>query len=422
MLIPGIRSRLEARFGKAIRYSKDCEVLAKSIEKNGLGRISVTTLKRLLGFAKDIEKPRLYTLDVLAGYLGYTDWSSLLADAAKPDAAISSAASVTVCEDENDANALQQQLVITYTTQSIDMSRVMALCRQFGKKPVITGFIIELINFAGKTKNLQFLKQLFTLPHVFNQQLHSQGQLYYIGQSLGIVLRSNPGLADELCDTYAKDPVAQLILIEWFVDEDYLNGYYGQLLDLYHLQRNKKIQDRIFYFSLKYTQCLHTGDIPGQQQYLKKLRSNRPGKGFHPIPAGRYYGICIAEDVFQPFNEQSDYYPACMHYIQANRYEDAITFLLFLVRYLYRKGKVDWISGLTHLFECSSSRRTGKEKTHWGVKIENQLQIYLAYGKYISGQNRKAREYISKADPNLFDAFMYKQIHQDYIQVASMIK
>lgn len=418
MLIPGIRSRLEARFGKPIRYSKDCEILAKSIEKNGFGRISVTTLKRLLGFAKDIEKPRLYTLDVLAAYLGYTDWSSLLADAAKPDNAISSEA---LRDEENDPNALQQQLVITYTTQSIDMTRVMALCRQYGKKPVITSFIIELINFAGKTKNLQFLKQLFTLPYVFNQQIHSQGQLYYIGQSLGIVLRSNPALADELCDTYAKDPVAQLILIEWFVDEDYLDGYYGQLLDRYHLQRNKKIQDRIFYFSLKYSQCLQTGDIPGQQQYLKKLRAHIPGPGFHPIPAGRYYGICIAEDIYQHFTEQSVYYPACMHYIQASRYEDAITFLIFLLRYLYRKGKADWISGLTHLFELTSSRRAAKEKTHWGVKIENQLLIYLAYGKYIAGQNRKAREYISKADPNLFDAFMYKQVHQDYIQVASMI-
>ena len=68
MITVAIRQKIEARYGKPLRYSKDCEGLANSINKFCLDRISVTTLKRLFGFAKNVEQPRLYTLDVIAAY------------------------------------------------------------------------------------------------------------------------------------------------------------------------------------------------------------------------------------------------------------------------------------------------------------------------------------------------------------------
>lgn len=415
-----IRSKIEARFGKPIRYSKDCEALARSIEKNGHGRISVTTLKRMLGFAKDIEKPRLYTLDVLAAYIGYTDWSSLIAETGKPVIATPAEKGPGIINQGEDPYLLQHFLVQVYATGTMEFTKIHGLCRRFGKSAMITPFIIELVVHAGRTRNLQFLKKLFSLPHVFNPAYHEQGQLYYIGQTIGLLLRNDPGLADELIDTYAADPVAHELVVEWFVDEDYLSGYYGRLLDAYHKYRNKTKQDKIFYYALKYAQCMQTGDGPGEQQYYQQLLKIRPGLNLHPIPAGRYAGVCIAEE--RGFSKKSLYYATCVHYLDLPRYEDAIHFLLYLCRYLFRKRRADWISILTALFEEITLQKPGREKTHWGTKTENCLLIYLAYGKYVDGQVKKAKEYIRKADPNLFEAFMYKQLHTDYMSIYAMIR
>ncbi|MBI5219024.1 MAG: hypothetical protein HY958_08850 [Bacteroidia bacterium] len=37
-------------------------------------RVSTSTLKRILGFIKGTKEPRLYTLDVIAQYLGHENW------------------------------------------------------------------------------------------------------------------------------------------------------------------------------------------------------------------------------------------------------------------------------------------------------------------------------------------------------------
>jgi hypothetical protein len=80
MLSKIIRERIEHKFGQEIRYSKDCEVLANEISNTTTKKISVSTVKRLFGFAKGIEEPRLYTMDALAVYLGYKNYDELLAE------------------------------------------------------------------------------------------------------------------------------------------------------------------------------------------------------------------------------------------------------------------------------------------------------------------------------------------------------
>jgi hypothetical protein len=78
MLSKIIRERIEQKFGQEIRYSKDCEVLANEISNHTTKKISASTVKRLFGLAKGIDEPRLYTMDVLASYLGYKNYDDLL--------------------------------------------------------------------------------------------------------------------------------------------------------------------------------------------------------------------------------------------------------------------------------------------------------------------------------------------------------
>lgn len=79
MLPEVIKKRVENRYGKEVRYSKDCEVLAHMISNETKETISATTLLRLFGFTKSKpENPRLYTLDIIAKFIGFQSWDEAI--------------------------------------------------------------------------------------------------------------------------------------------------------------------------------------------------------------------------------------------------------------------------------------------------------------------------------------------------------
>ncbi|MGD9494213.1 MAG: hypothetical protein AB7V36_12765 [Bacteroidales bacterium] len=74
MLSVIIKKEIENKFGKEIRYPADCEALSAHISDQTGQSISITTLKRMFGFVNGAHEPRLYTLDILAQYVGYPNW------------------------------------------------------------------------------------------------------------------------------------------------------------------------------------------------------------------------------------------------------------------------------------------------------------------------------------------------------------
>lgn len=78
MLNALIIKEIEEKFGTPIKYPKDCESLSNSIQLNCNKLISVSTLKRLMGFVKQVEQPHKHTLDVIANYIGYKDWEDAI--------------------------------------------------------------------------------------------------------------------------------------------------------------------------------------------------------------------------------------------------------------------------------------------------------------------------------------------------------
>ena len=77
MLESNVRQLIEKQFGKDIRYPSDAEALSYAIQEKTKESLSVNTLKRLLGMVGDVDRPRLYTLDVVARYVGFSNWDKL---------------------------------------------------------------------------------------------------------------------------------------------------------------------------------------------------------------------------------------------------------------------------------------------------------------------------------------------------------
>ena len=75
----------QSGFGQSVRYPKDCTALADHISSTCKTKISGSTLKRLYGFVKGTQEPRLYTLDIISAYLGFKGWEHLLQTLDKSD-------------------------------------------------------------------------------------------------------------------------------------------------------------------------------------------------------------------------------------------------------------------------------------------------------------------------------------------------
>ena len=75
-----ILQRLKAKVGLDMAKSSDFDTLSQAIIDATGENLSVNTLKRLFGFKTDKVVPRLSTMDIIAQYLGYPDYDSLIKD------------------------------------------------------------------------------------------------------------------------------------------------------------------------------------------------------------------------------------------------------------------------------------------------------------------------------------------------------
>lgn len=78
VLEPYIIRLIEQKSNISLTSSRCCNSLMEEINKETKRGISVTTLKRILGFVEYDHAPMVYTLDTIAIYLGYSSWSNML--------------------------------------------------------------------------------------------------------------------------------------------------------------------------------------------------------------------------------------------------------------------------------------------------------------------------------------------------------
>ena len=84
--------------------------------------------------------------------------------------------------------------------------------------------------------------------------------------------------------------------------------------------------------------------------------------------------------------------------------------------------RTDWLVQIINDFETHHENPSKKAKTHWGAKAQNELLIYKTYANLLQGNKRKASQYFRNVDPNLFDPFIYQQMHKDYVYVSERLK
>lgn len=74
--IEELKLLVEEKYGKSLSTTTDFEEFSLVLEKKGGESISPSTLKRLYNYVNDSHKPRVFTLNLLARYLGHKDYAA----------------------------------------------------------------------------------------------------------------------------------------------------------------------------------------------------------------------------------------------------------------------------------------------------------------------------------------------------------
>jgi len=422
MIPDTILAMIENRYGQRIKYSKDCISLSANIERVCGQQISSTTLKRLFGFAKTVQQPRMQTLDILALFVGHKDWHSLLTVIETAKDIVEDNINISPTYDTQKTNLLHHQVALALGTNAINKTAVIALCKDYGSNPQIFPFIINLITIAANQKDVKFLKSIYDLPVIFDETINNRYDFYYVGQTLGLVFRQHNDLFVEIKAQLASHKKAQQYFIEWFVDEDYLQGYYGELLDAYHKHRNATTEELLFYYCLKYNQAVESTTPVYGREWYNKIKTLKLSSDVFCIPAGRYVGICLAEEPKHNYNVLSPYYSIIHQFVFSKSYSLALPFMFYLCRELYRGKRIDWLVGVINDYEQHFKIRQKNTVGHWELKVENQLLIYIAFANVTNGNRQQAKKFYNSIDTNLFEPFIYKHVSRDYNEVGELMK
>lgn len=73
-----LQNKLVQKFGKQVKYSKDCQLLSDQVYEATGRQLSVSTIKRFFGLIVSPFKPSRYTLDSFSAYLGIENWESFI--------------------------------------------------------------------------------------------------------------------------------------------------------------------------------------------------------------------------------------------------------------------------------------------------------------------------------------------------------
>lgn len=298
----------------------------------------------------------------------------------------------------------------------IELNHVVELCERFGHHEAIFPFLNNLIHLAFQWNDTVFLKKVFDLPKIYTHSEHDILNIYYIGQTIGTSLREYPHATD-LIEAYGRSATAQRYFIEWFVDEDYLDGYYGKLLDEYAKYIQCSESAKLFYGLLKAKQAYQLNQTAGFDRYYTSVLAAPKPHDLHEILAARYIALRSLKNDLAGI--EPAYQAWLQRYVSSTTFEHAIGFVFYLSREFFEQKHNDLLAELLDLFDRKFSNSS--PQTHWSTKINRHLNMYKAFVAHSNGQIAEAKKHLAQVDPFLFDSFLFGPLSRHFDEVCLCI-
>jgi len=392
-MLEKFRAKVSQSLNLSLNSNKNYNYFADLIYKKTHIRVSASTLRRVFQYDSH-HIPTKSTLDLVAKSIGYVNWDDFI---------------------EKERSVLQydlSQLISSIQLGSIpNEKQVKEFVIKFRNNPNLFNLLETIVQSAIINRDVKLLSELFDLPDVFTFEQDSL-KIYFFVHNLVIKL-NQANLMSELIPYYGASAKAQVFLVEWYVDEDHLDGYYYDLLQEYHKHKvNKEAQ--LFYNCLMYQYALKKNQ--STQPWFDLIRSFVETEPVHPIPRARRLGTLLLETSPGVLPEKLLLDEVSVFFNSLNE-DDKIITALKVVQLLFKKLRADLI---TYVLKFSPDI-TGDKKNIWTRININQLRIYRAYSYISTNEKEKAKKELEIFDSFLVNNFIHDIIMSDYNSVCKLI-
>jgi hypothetical protein len=394
---PEILERLRHKVAQSLAFSlntnKSYDLLSNIIFKRTGALLSNSTLRRVFQYSSN-NHPTKSTLDLICISIGFHDWDDF------------------INKEINHSQVDLSQLITIFKLQGLgNQGQTWQTLEKFSSHPNFFGLLDTVVQIAISNRDIEFLRKIFDIKGVFEKDDHPVPIIYFIHKL--VICLNQSGLMPELIPTYGASKNAQAQLIESYVDEDNLTGYFYDLMQVYHKHKTSQ-EARLFYHCLMYQRAIENS-LP-TSPHLEFIRQFNDSIAVHNLPKGRRLAILMleandsdetireilnkAQDLFHDLNEIA-----------------RITTALYMVKLLFVKRKNELMGKILLLApEVNDADWNIDDLTNI-----NQIKIYRAYSLYKSGNRENAQRKLKEFDPLLVHAFIYDHIMNDFRIIRDLL-
>lgn len=262
---------IEEKYGLKINSANDCELLSQIIFKKTSILISYNTLRRFFKILPNSNFPSLYTVNVLSKLIGFKDFIELreyriniIRDFIHENLHLFN------ISENIDTTILNEIIPLLHDDHWENIYQIRSLIDLFIKrdKP-------ELISlFLNKEIDEKNWEELYKYYVAF-QPIHAAAKL------------NNKGVIDFISNNIDNSKVAQQVLLQLYVEEDCLEGYYGEWINACNIFLCTDMQ--IFYNCIKIQYHFLRKEMDLAKGFLATLNEQvkQYTQRIHPIILGR---------------------------------------------------------------------------------------------------------------------------------------
>jgi hypothetical protein len=265
------REEVQKHFGRPIVNRRDCEELSVLIFEQTGQLISYNTLRRFFDLAGKTKTTISQTsLNILANYCGYEHYFQF---------------DLGIAKTNFSSEQFHEVKLNCMVNQKIDFDAIYRLVDEFKGLDQTYSFLHELVIQAFQMKDVEFIKRIFDLTPIFENTHYLYSHVFFLVQSLGVQLRKEPDMKEEIWSFWAQHPAARRLYFELFVDMDELMSSHYLALDKY-LAHSEMEHEKLFVHALLFFRAYNLGLKNEQEKHFSHLK-NANLHTLHPILLGR---------------------------------------------------------------------------------------------------------------------------------------
>ena len=393
--------RLRARVAQSLAFllttNKNFDVLSNIIFERTGAMLSNSTLRRVFQYDCG-NNPTKTTLDLICKTIGLTSWQEFVEH-----------------ENTQSLSDLTQYITIIKLQGIHNHEQTLKIITDSLNDPNFYMLLEAIVQIAITSRDMQFLGQLFDIPGMFTKENEKAGddqKIFNFIHNLVIGLNQS-GLMPELIEYFGSNPKAQVFVVEWYVDEDNLNGYYHQLLQVYN--RHKTTPEALLFYNCLMYQHAIENKLP-KKTWADAIGGFDENIDVHYIPRARRFATILLE-ARENSEIVSDILQKTRDFYQQLNDDEKINAALYMVKLFFVARKHEVINIILSFTQDTNAI----DKPINDRVNSNQLKIYRAYTLFKKGEKTNAMHKLNEFNPVFVNTFIHNHIMHDFQVISDLI-